>query len=98
MRPDVKKLDEHLQECNNDRFVTNLWYRHYQHLDLGYSHWRESYLEEMKSRGMTLDEIYDDLPKSKSSMQEAEFLTQHPGVDANLMRLRQKYGSHSMGD
>ena len=93
MRKDVKNLSEHLDECADDPFIQNLWYRYYQHLDIGCSHWRESFMDEMKSKGMSIEDAFEKIQRSKASSQEAEILARHPGVDANLLRLQQKYGS-----
>lgn len=93
MRSDVKTLQEHLDECHDDPFITNLYYRYYQHLDIGCSHWREAFLDELKSKGITLEEAFEKMGRSKSATQEAEILARHPGVDANQLRLQQKYGS-----
>ncbi len=98
MRPDVKELSQHLDDCHDDPFISNLYFRYYQHLDIGCSHWRESFMDEMKTKGLSLEEAFEKMERSKSASQEAEILARHPGVDANLIRLRQKYGSRSYGD
>ncbi len=94
MRPDIEKLSEQLNQ-EEDSFVLNLWYRYTQHLEIGYSHWRESFMDEVNAKGKSIEEVLDDKMRSKETTKEAELLKQHPTADANLLRLQQKYGLRS---
>lgn len=82
-QPDLQDLQEKLEEVKDDPCLTNLYWRYFQNLELGDSHWRE---------GMRLDR------SEKESLQEAEermILKKDPKVDANLIRLKRKFERQS---
>ena len=89
-----KTFNDELEECKNDPYLTRLWYRYCQHLEIGGTHWRDSMAESKEEK--TSDSMFEHLPKSKDFEIEQKLIAQNPNVDVNQLRLQMKYGSRSM--
>lgn len=84
-RPDLQDLQEKLDEVKDDPCLTNLYWRYFQNLELGDSHWREDmHLEKPEKESMQAEE-------------ERMILKKNPNADANLIRLRRKF-ERQLGD
>lgn len=89
----LKTLSEQLEAVQDDPCLTNLYFRYYQGLELGDSHFRESmYLDRFPCGVYNSSEtVYLRCYSSKNAVVEQKILQQNPNVDACQMRLYQQY-------
>lgn len=93
---ELKTLSEKLEKVKHDPYLTNLYYRYYQGLELGYSHFRDSMYLDRFSCGV---ESMSENPhyRSYTATIEEEILQNHPNCDACQMRLLERF-SRQNGD
>ncbi len=85
-----------LREVENDPCLQNLYFRYFQDLELGDSHFRESMT--LDRFGCGVENLATQAAQSKQAIEEERIAKGNPNCDANQIRLMRKYGSHSLGD
>ncbi len=80
-------LSKRLNEVKDDPCLVNLYFRYFQNLELGESHWRESM--QLDSFGCGVRNKTE--ATSKQKIEEEQIARNFPHQDANQLRLIQKY-------
>lgn len=89
-----RSLFEMLDSVKGDKCLENLVFRYCQNLELGESHWRESMSFDRFSSGVqSIEQIIDEMPKSKQQLEEEALKKENPNQDINLLWLQKKYGN-----
>ncbi len=89
-------LARRLNEVKDDPVLMNLYFRYFQDLELGDSHFRESMSLDRFSCGVENTTSY--LGRSKQEIEEERIAKENPNQDANQILLMKKYGGSSHGD